>query len=119
MRLLHRIWAFVGGYFWLPCPRCGRMFGGHEVGGRLGSRLTCSACRPAEDLSQILAEEISLWDSWQRWQMDQDQRAETRRHMLGGLDGCFAQRKPSDEEAAERYLEQVNAFTRIRHQGLP
>ncbi len=21
------------GYFWLPCPRCGQMFGGHEMGG--------------------------------------------------------------------------------------
>lgn len=20
------------GYFWLPCPVCGKMFGGHEVG---------------------------------------------------------------------------------------
>jgi hypothetical protein len=22
--------ADFGGYFWLPCPVCGRMFGGHE-----------------------------------------------------------------------------------------
>ena len=22
--------AIVGGYFWLPCPNCGSMFGGHE-----------------------------------------------------------------------------------------
>lgn len=22
--------AILGGYFWLPCPNCGRMFGGQE-----------------------------------------------------------------------------------------
>lgn len=26
------IYAKILGYFWLPCPRCGRMFGGHECG---------------------------------------------------------------------------------------
>lgn len=25
--------AWVGGYFWLPCPQCGEMFGGHEPWG--------------------------------------------------------------------------------------
>ena len=29
-RLLNRIRAFWGGYFWLPCPICGEYFGGHE-----------------------------------------------------------------------------------------
>lgn len=33
MRLYHRIRAALTGYFWLPCPRCGRMFGGHEKHG--------------------------------------------------------------------------------------
>ena len=47
MRFLHRIYARFMGYFWLPCPACGKMFGGHEafhtrtvlVGGR--SMVTC------------------------------------------------------------------------------
>lgn len=30
-RTLHRIYAKVMGYFWLPCPICGKYFGGHEV----------------------------------------------------------------------------------------
>lgn len=30
-RLLHKAYAMLNGYFWLPCPRCGRMFGGHET----------------------------------------------------------------------------------------
>lgn len=30
-RFLHKWYANVCGYFWLPCPICGRMFGGHEV----------------------------------------------------------------------------------------
>lgn len=31
MRLLHKLRARLFGYFWLPCPVCGRMFGGHEI----------------------------------------------------------------------------------------
>lgn len=34
-RFLNRIYARLHGYFWLPCPNCGRYFGGHEIG-RLG-----------------------------------------------------------------------------------
>lgn len=30
-RWLHRLYAWAGGYFWLPCPHCGRHFGGHEI----------------------------------------------------------------------------------------
>jgi hypothetical protein len=33
MRILHRLYAHLFGYFWLPCPLCGRMFGGHEGDG--------------------------------------------------------------------------------------
>jgi hypothetical protein len=29
-RWYHYIKAHLGGYFWLACPNCGRMFGGHE-----------------------------------------------------------------------------------------
>jgi hypothetical protein len=29
-RWVHEKYARTMGYFWLPCPRCGRMFGGHE-----------------------------------------------------------------------------------------
>jgi len=25
--------AFIGGYFWWPCPRCGEPFAGYEVTG--------------------------------------------------------------------------------------
>lgn len=30
-RFLHRAYARLLGYFWLPCRGCGRMFGGHEA----------------------------------------------------------------------------------------
>jgi hypothetical protein len=39
-RLLHRLYARWGGYFWLPCPLCGQHFGGHEwrdVDGKVAS----------------------------------------------------------------------------------
>ena len=36
MRIESRIWnkmlAKILGYFWLPCPVCKEMFGGHETG---------------------------------------------------------------------------------------
>ena len=32
MRLLNKLYAWLFGYFWLPCPVCGRDFGGHEAG---------------------------------------------------------------------------------------
>jgi hypothetical protein len=31
-RLYNRLKAHVLGYFWLPCPLCRQMFGGHETG---------------------------------------------------------------------------------------
>lgn len=29
-RWFHRWWAAFFGYFWIPCPVCGKPFGGHE-----------------------------------------------------------------------------------------
>jgi hypothetical protein len=29
-RVLQYLYAKIAGYFWLPCPLCGRNFGGHE-----------------------------------------------------------------------------------------
>lgn len=31
-RTFHRLYAELFGFFWLPCPRCDRPFGGHETG---------------------------------------------------------------------------------------
>ena len=31
MRTLNRIYAWLFGYFWRPCPVCGKYFGGHEI----------------------------------------------------------------------------------------
>ena len=30
-RFLNRLYALFLGYYWLPCPICGRMYGGHEA----------------------------------------------------------------------------------------
>ena len=32
-RFIHQLYAFLNGYFWLPCPICGQYFGGHESSG--------------------------------------------------------------------------------------
>lgn len=29
-RLVNKFYANMNGYFWLPCPICGKKFGGHE-----------------------------------------------------------------------------------------
>lgn len=34
-RHLAAFWAFILGYFWSACPKCGRMFAGFEIGGSL------------------------------------------------------------------------------------
>ena len=34
-RWLNKVYAHLMGHFWLPCPICGQMFGGHEWGGSL------------------------------------------------------------------------------------
>ena len=34
-RIFHRFYAWLFGYFWLPCPICGRFFGGHEESANL------------------------------------------------------------------------------------
>lgn len=31
MKILNQFYAWVFGYFWLPCPKCKAMFGGHQV----------------------------------------------------------------------------------------
>lgn len=33
-RWLQQLRAYLGAYFWLPCPICGEYFGGHEWGDR-------------------------------------------------------------------------------------
>ena len=57
-RLWHKLRAKLFGYFWLPCPICGEMFGGHESHGSLylargRGKATCWGCRAeAERLTQ-------------------------------------------------------------------
>lgn len=49
-RILHRIYAGLTGYFWLPCPICKEYFGGHEKNSgslysdRYSGRTVCSNC---------------------------------------------------------------------------
>jgi hypothetical protein len=41
-RRLNQVYAFLASYFWLPCPICGEMFGGHECGTKsVGTRIAC------------------------------------------------------------------------------
>ncbi len=45
MKHLHKFYAWVFGYFWLPCPQCGCMFGGHQIGnGLLEGMCCCKRC---------------------------------------------------------------------------
>lgn len=41
-RFVHRAYAALAGYFWLPCPLCGHGFGGHErSSGDVGGWVVC------------------------------------------------------------------------------
>lgn len=48
MRWWARLRAWLGGYFWAPCPVCGRPFAGFECTGTLAEqtreRMTCPHC---------------------------------------------------------------------------
>ena len=56
-RWMHKLYAKALGYFWLSCPRCGAMFGGHQIGDRpthMGEfdptrhyKITCPHCARA------------------------------------------------------------------------
>ena len=51
-RLWNRMRAWFSAYFWIPCPRCGQNFGGHEATGAAlmredgSGRLVCPDCAP-------------------------------------------------------------------------
>lgn len=61
MRLLHKIYAHAFGYFWLPCPECGKMFGGHEITGHIGGKqcimgkVFCPSCAEADEQDNQVA----------------------------------------------------------------
>lgn len=56
-RMGHRVYAALGGWFWLPCPRCGVEFGGHESSDRSvpdpdrpgTGKIVCKACAAQMD----------------------------------------------------------------------
>jgi hypothetical protein len=49
-RWLHHIYALLGGYFWKPCPLCGRPFGGHQWRDRGG----LSSCTPSGERGKFV-----------------------------------------------------------------
>ncbi len=44
MRWINWLIALLGGYFWLPCPLCGKKFGGHENSGTLMTSYSRGVC---------------------------------------------------------------------------
>jgi hypothetical protein len=53
-RWVNRIYAWLFGYFWLPCPICRRYFGGHEWG---PSALIVADDRPMQGVCELCANE--------------------------------------------------------------
>lgn len=45
-RWVHRWYAAINGYFWLPCPLCGEYSGGHEWRDRKGLPAQIPSDRP-------------------------------------------------------------------------
>lgn len=61
---LRRLRAEAGGYFWLPCPNCGRMFAGYECGSTLWDevdpvrgKMTCNDPECMEEVERRNQEE--------------------------------------------------------------
>jgi hypothetical protein len=67
VRWIEQLYARNHGYFWLPCPRCGRYFGGHEqkgtdlpTPGQPGrSKAACERCVISPE--DAAAEQIAAW----------------------------------------------------------
>jgi hypothetical protein len=94
MRLLHRLYAFFFGCFWVPCPICGAYFGGHECDGERaiidpfselhmpdGSRTStgkcvCRKCGPkAERINSMpLVDRKNYWSLWVLWRSQESER---------------------------------------------
>lgn len=87
MKWLHQLYAFIFGYFWLPCPKCGEMFGGHQhepYGAHVtvteGDGQHCYCVCPACDTAELRAENererfeaLTIAAKWRNWSTE-DQR---------------------------------------------
>lgn len=61
---LRELYANLFGYFWLPCPVCKRMFGGHEASFgavRVGDRRMC-VCASRRCQQEAASQEWLPWD---------------------------------------------------------
>jgi hypothetical protein len=62
MKLFRWLRAKFGGYFWLPCPWCGRMFGGFEWGESLMDINDCGrgrvTCNDPKCMEQVQLENL-------------------------------------------------------------
>ena len=75
-RWLNCLYAFVWGYFWLPCPLCGRKFGGHERGGSLycGYGTSVGVCPDCSDEAKRRNAEYFTSEAWRQEQEDMSRR---------------------------------------------
>jgi hypothetical protein len=57
-RFVHHFWAWLAGYYWIPCPLCGKYIGGHEhsweksgclLTGENRGKVTCYDCKDKAD----------------------------------------------------------------------
>ena len=65
-RLWNCVYAHLHCYFWLPCPNCGRYYGGHEIGqwgvpkGKGCWTCTCKWCDDDNELKKNLSGKSSI-----------------------------------------------------------
>lgn len=69
--------TFFGSYFWLPCPRCGKYFGGHEWKysdqslNNQGICLECyEICKQNGEIKEDIQREIKRMDEWYSTKME-------------------------------------------------
>jgi hypothetical protein len=70
-RWMHKLYAKVFGYFWLPCPVCGEYFGGHEVtretpSVQVGSRALL-VCPKRECANEAISHNLAEWYKVPYW----------------------------------------------------
>lgn len=71
-RWFAHLWAWMLGYFWIPCKVCGRPFGGQETGWialpseKPGVQWSICRARRCQDAARAIEEERGIYRSVER-----------------------------------------------------
>ena len=94
-RFIHHIYAVSMGYFWLPCPVCNKMFGGHEwlpgnnlmysLSGGKGVCPNCGDFARKQNAEDETIKVVEIWLQVERQLLNPNSRAFTHAKRRGAI----------------------------------